>query len=115
MKCKSDLVQISTEKEKDGITYFRKGICSILISSDLKDALLNFDNVNVIVMYSDCEFYTLSRLINLSAIAVEKNFNKFDTRQVLYVGSQESEDMSLAQKKIRYLNEVGWEKGYLKK
>ena len=115
MKCKSDLVQISTEKEKDGIAYFRKGICSILISSDLKDALLNFDNVNVIVMYSDCKFYTLSRLINLSAIAVEKNFNKFDTRQVLYVGSQESEEMSLAQKKIRYLNEVGWEKGYLKK
>lgn len=62
------LIDFSTSKEKDGLFRFMKQESKILISSDITDAYLSFENTNVLVMYSDSEVYTAEVLTYMCQI-----------------------------------------------
>lgn len=108
-----NIIDISEEREKETLLRFKKKEVKILISLDFRDALHVMEDVNVIVMDSDDEKYTIDTLVYMSAIAALNIKNKLG--EVVFVASQETEVMSLAKSTIRGINKIAWEKGLIRR
>lgn len=107
------IIDISYDREKNTLLRFKKKEVQILISLDFKDTLHIMDDVNVVVMDSDDEVFTVDALVYMSAIAA---FNvKSKLGEVVFVASQETEVMTLAKSNIRGINKLAWEKGYIRR
>lgn len=108
-----ETIDISSTKDKDGLFKFMKGESRILISSDISDAYLSYENTNTLVMLSDSSVYKPEILVYMCQIA--SNFQGKKIGEVYLVSCQESKNMQIAKSTIRVLNKAAWDRGYFKK
>lgn len=107
-----DIINISTDEEKNSLFMFKRGEVKILISMDVRDAIQIIEDVNVIVMNSDEKIYRVDTLVNIASMAAYHTDNKI--KEVIFVASTENENISLAKSIIRDINKTAWEMGYIK-
>lgn len=105
-------IDISIEHDKTALLRFKKKEIMVIITTDMNDAKYPIENVNVIVMNSDSSCYSLNSLINISALASFHKNKKLG--EAVFVSSSETEIMNLAKERIREINKIAWEKGYMK-
>lgn len=107
-------IDVSIDSDRNSFIKFRKGEVNIYITMNIKDALIPMGDVNVIVMYSDNMVFNAGTLVGIASIADKNSKNALNSREVVFVGFEESEAMSLAKTSIRAINKAGWDMGYFK-
>lgn len=105
-------IDISSAHDKTALLKFKKKEIMVIVTTDIGDAKYPIDNVNVIVMNSESNCYSLNSLIYIAALASYHKNKKLG--EAVLVSSSETEIMSLAKDRIREINKIAWEKGYMK-
>ena len=105
-------IDISSVHDKTALLRFKKKEVMVIVTTDTCDAKYPIENVNVIVMNSDSSCYSINSLIYISALASYHKNKKLG--EAVFVSSSETEIMNLAKDRIREINKIAWEKGYMK-
>lgn len=110
---KKELIDFSTPKDKTSIIKLKRKEIQILISSDFTDVNCIIEDLNVLVMNADDNIYTKVMLLHMASMA---DFHtKKKCGRVIFALEKESEGVTTTKDRIRGINKIAWENGYLKK
>lgn len=108
-----ECIGFSNSKDKASLIKLRNKEVQIIISADFSDAKHVIEDVNVVVMYADDVRYNRATLIYMASMAAFHTKKKCG--QVIFATATDTEDVSSSKERIRGINKIAWENGYMKK
>lgn len=108
----SNEIGFSSIKDKSSILRLKKKELSVVITDDVEDVDSQMGDINVIVINADHSGYNRNILFRMASMAEHHSRKKFG--QVMFVVERENEEVSAVKDRIRGMNKVAWERGYIK-
>lgn len=107
-----DLVDFSTPNSKEAILKLKRKEIMVVISTDIKDVENEIEDLNIIVINADNPVYNRYILVNMASMA--ELHNKKKCGQVMYIVEKENDEVSVTKERIRGINKIAWENGFMK-
>jgi late competence protein required for DNA uptake (superfamily II DNA/RNA helicase) len=110
---KNDLIDFSSTRDKTAIIKLKRREIQIIISNDFADAKVIIEDLNVVVINADNNIYNKDTLLYMASMA--NYHSKKKCGQVLFAVEKDNEIVNTTKEKIRGINKIAWESGYLRK
>lgn len=108
---KNIMYYINSESEDKILYNFSRIKKAILVTDDYKDRGISLDDTDVIVYFSDDNFFDYKKLVFFCGKVGRSD--KLKASEVIFLANDETYDMDKAKNIIRYFNKESWEMGLL--
>lgn len=108
-----EAIDFSSVRDKTSIIRLKRKEIQVLISSDIKDANCIIEDLNVLVVNAENDIYSKETLMYMAAMA--EFHTKKKCGQVIFAVERDSDEVTITKDRIRGINKIAWESGYIKK